>query len=53
MDNDPTLYEEKDATEINSDVEYIRDCLIIIGTIRAGFRSSIREVMEEAGWIQD
>lgn len=52
VDNDPTLYEEKDATEINNDVEYIRDCLIIIGTIRAGFRSSIREVMEEAGWIQ-
>lgn len=53
IDNDPTLYETKDDEEINSDVEYIRDCLIIIGTVRAGFNYSIREIMEEAGWIQE
>lgn len=53
IDNDPQLYEEKDDVEINSDVEYIRDCLIIIGTVRVGFKQNIREVMEEAGWIQE
>lgn len=53
VDNDPHLYEEKEAEEINSDCAYIRDCLIIIATVKVGFRSSIREVMEEAGWIQE
>lgn len=53
VDNDPTLYESKDEQEINSDVEYIRDCLIIIGTVKVGFRQSIRDVMIEAGWIQE
>lgn len=53
VDNSPTLYEEKDEEEINSDVEYIRDCLIIIGAVQSGIRPNIREVMEEIGWIQD
>ena len=53
VDNSPTLYEEKDDEEINSDVEYIRDCLIIIGAVKSGIRANIRETMEEVGWIQD
>ena len=53
VDNDPTLYEEKDQEEINSDAEYIRDCLIIIGTVQSGIRASIRDVMEEIGWVEN
>ena len=53
VDNDPTLYEEKDEEEINSDAEYIRDCLIIIGAVQSGIRSSIRDVMEEIGWVEN
>lgn len=53
VDDNPELYESKDDEEINNDVEYIRDCLIIIGTVKVGFRDSIREVMLEAGWIQE
>ena len=53
VDNDPTLYEEKDEEEINSDAEYIRDCLIIIGTVQSGIRASIRDVMEEIGWVEN
>lgn len=51
VDNDKTLYEEKDEVEVNSDAQYIRDCLIIVGAIRAGMRSDIRSVMEEIGWL--
>lgn len=51
VDNDKTLYQEKDEIEVNSDAEYIRDCLIIIGAIKAGIRSDIRSVMEEIGWL--
>ena len=53
VDNDPTLYEENDEEEINSDAEYIRDCLIIIGSVQSGIRSSIRDVMEEIGWVEN
>lgn len=53
VDNDPNLYEEKEDEEINSDVEYIRDCLIIIGTVKVGFKNSLREVLQEAGWIEE
>ena len=53
VDNDPTLYEEKDEEEINSDAEYIRDCLIIIGAVQSGIRASIRDVMEEIGWVEN
>ena len=53
VDNDPTLYEEKDEEEINSDAEYIRDCLIIIGAVQSGIRPSIRDVMEEIGWVEN
>ena len=30
VENDHHLYESKDEEEVNEDVEYIRDCLIII-----------------------
>ena len=53
VDNDPTLYEEKDEEEINGDAEYIRDCLIIIGAVQSGIRASIRDVMEEIGWVEN
>ena len=47
VENDDHLYEEKDDEEINSDVEYIRDCLIIIGAVKSGMRSSLQEVVNE------
>lgn len=47
VENDDTLYERKDSVEINSDVEYIRDCLIIIGAVKSGIRGSLREVVDE------
>lgn len=47
VENDPQLYEEKDEEEINSDVQFIRDCLIIIGAVQSGMRSSIEEVVRE------
>lgn len=53
VDNDPNLYVEKNDEDINSDCEYIRDCLIIIGTVKVGFRPNIRDVMIEAGWIEE
>lgn len=51
VDNDPGLYEEKDTEEINSDVEYIRDCLIVIGAVKSGIRPDLRTVLEECGWV--
>ena len=47
IENDPELYEKKDEEEINGDVEFIRDCLIIIGAVVSGIRSSIEEVVRE------
>jgi hypothetical protein len=47
VDNDPHIYEKKDSVEINSDVAYIRDCLIIIGAVRSGIRPSIESVVNE------
>jgi len=47
IENDPELYEKKDSEEINSDVAFIRDCLIIIGSVQSGIRSSIEEVVKE------
>lgn len=47
VENDPQLYEEKDEEEINSDVQFIRDCLIIIGAVQSGMRGSIEEVVRE------
>lgn len=47
VENDPTLYENKDTEEINSDVQFIRDCLIIIGAVQSGIRPSIEAVVRE------
>lgn len=47
VENDPHLYESKDEEEINSDVQFIRDCLIIVGAVQSGMRSSIEEVVKE------
>lgn len=47
VENDNTLYDRKDSVEINSDAEYIRDCLIIIGAVKSGIRESLREVVDE------
>ena len=47
VENDDTLYETKTNEEINSDVEYIRDCLIIIGAVKSGIRGTLREVVDE------
>lgn len=47
VENDPQLYERKDEVEINSDVQFIRDCLIIIGSVQSGMRNSIEEVVRE------
>jgi hypothetical protein len=45
--DNPHIYETKDSEEINDDVSYIRDCLIIIGAVRSGIRPSIESVVKE------
>ena len=47
IEDDPELYEKKDSEEINGDVEYIRDCLIIIGAVESGIRPNIETVVKE------
>lgn len=47
VENDHHLYETKDEVEINEDVEYIRDCLIIIGAVKSGIRQNFRDVVIE------
>ncbi len=47
IEDDPNVYDTKDSTEVNSDVEYIRDCLIIIGAVKSGIRESYKQVIEE------
>lgn len=47
VENDPKLYESKDDVEINSDVDFIRDCLIIIGAVQSGMRPNIETVVNE------
>jgi hypothetical protein len=47
IDNDTEVYEKKSSEEINSDREYIRDCLIIIGTVQSGIRPDLQTVIEE------
>ena len=51
VDDDPHIYERKPSVEINSDVEFVRDCLIMIGAVMSGIRGSLQEVVEEIqGW---
>lgn len=47
VENDNTLYENKESEEINQDAEYIRDCLIIIGAVKSGVRQTLRDVVDE------
>ena len=47
IENDPELYEKKDTEEINGDVAFIRDCLIIIGAVQSGIRPNIETVVRE------
>ena len=47
VEDDRELYDNKDDEEINSDLEYIRDCVIMIGAVKSGIRSSLREVYLE------
>lgn len=50
VENDHHLYDDKDEEEINSDVEYIRDCLIMIGAVKSGIRSTLRDVYLEVNF---
>ena len=47
IDDNPHLYDEKDDEEINSDLQFIRDCLIIIGAVESGIRPNIETVINE------
>ena len=47
IENDPQLYEKKDSEDINGDVAFIRDCLIIIGAVKSGIRPNIETVVAE------
>lgn len=47
IENDPQVYEKKDDVEINDDIAFIRDCLVIIGAVKSGIRSSLEEVVYE------
>ena len=50
IEDDEDLYEKKDEEEINSDVEYIRDCLIMIGAVKSGIRATLRDVYLEVNY---
>ena len=47
IENDTEIYDTKSSEEINSDCEYVRDCLIIIGTVEAGIRPNLQTVIAE------
>lgn len=47
VENNPQLYTEKDEEEINGDVIYIRDCLIIIGAVLSGIEPDIATVIHK------
>lgn len=47
IENDPDIYDKKDSEEINDDMAYIRDCLIIIGAVKSGIRDSLESVVAE------
>lgn len=47
IEDDPEIYEKKDSEEINSDIEYIRDCLVIIGAVQSGIRPDYETVVAE------
>ncbi|MBE5758185.1 MAG: hypothetical protein E7345_04630 [Clostridiales bacterium] len=47
VEDNPHIYETKSTREINSDVAYVRDCLIMIGAVQSGIRPSLKAVVEE------
>jgi len=47
VEDDPELYEKKTTQEINSDVVFIRDCLMIIGCVQSGMRATLADVVNE------
>lgn len=47
IENDPEVYDRKDEEEINNDIAFIRDCLIIIGAVKSGIRPSLEDVVYE------
>ena len=47
VDDATEIYNEKTKEDVSSDCEYIRDCLIIIGTVDAGIRPDIQTVIKE------
>ena len=52
IEDNPHIYEEKDEIEINEDVEYIQECLVIIGAVESGIRPSIQAVIKEISeWV--
>ena len=53
VENDETLYEEKTEEEINSDAQFVRDCLIIIGAVKSGIRPDLATVLREINWRYD
>jgi hypothetical protein len=53
VENDPELYDRKDEEEINGDVEFIRDCLIIIGAVQSGIKPNIETVVREVKECED
>ncbi len=47
IENDPNIYDQKDEEEVNSDIEFIRDCLIMIGAVKSGIRPNLESVLAE------
>lgn len=47
IEDDVEVYDKKTSEEINSDCEYVRDCLIIIGTVESGIRPNLQSVIKE------
>ncbi len=47
IENDPEVYDRKDEEEINGDMAFIRDCLVIIGAVKSGIRPSLESVVYE------
>lgn len=47
VQNDKELYDNKDDDEIHGDLEFIRDCLVVIGIVQSGMRPSLDYVIKE------
>ncbi|MBE5739104.1 MAG: hypothetical protein E7354_05200 [Clostridiales bacterium] len=47
IEDDPEIYDKKDSDEINDDLCFIRDCLVIIGAVQSGIRPNFETVVAE------